>query len=348
MNTHTHHNWHLTRYVVSTFLVLCLAIFCVGSRADDGYASYDVSQKQPVLTDEIVKPDTTLDLDDLHSNHTIIDESNWLNIGEVKYLDKRLVELYHKHHIHTTILLISKKDEQALTDAQQFVKQWQAKDTTHQELLVAIFFDNTHHKHTQNAIFTHNLEHLLPKETKHRITQDMSYYSRSHHYFDGIDWALDSVVELLEDNMLGYKQIADKAEYDFGQLFSFVLVWTLVAIVAILVISQSVNVYLAKWLGQKNSYGLSVLLVLVLFAGIGYRGWLKMGWYGVMIGVPLVWLACSKLTSKPLLILNKEELEEIERSRVGGGGGYGDSGGSDSSYSGGGGDFGGGGAGDSW
>lgn len=358
MNTQTHH-W--PKYVLIALLALCLFFFHGNSHADERFASYDIAGEPQTADTAATNTDSDKDTtttatntdnpSDLTANYAIINPSNVLNTGEVQYFNRRLDNLYKQHHIHTTVLLINKKDKQALADAQQFVKQWQTKDTTHQELLITIFFDNVDNDLTQNTIFAHNLEHILPKETRHRIVRDMSHYTDSQYYFDGIDWALDGIIELLENGSLGlsYEQITDKAEYHFGQLLGFLMMWTLAAIVIILFTSQYINAYLAKWLGHKNSYWLSVLIILVLFAGIGYHGWLKMGWLGVLVGVPLVWLACSKLTSKPLLILNKEELEEISRRRVGGGGSdYGDSGDSGSSYSGGGGDFGGGGAGDSW
>ncbi|MDO4700005.1 MAG: hypothetical protein Q4A69_04920 [Moraxella sp.] len=143
--------------------------------------------------------------------------------------------------------------------------------------------------------------------------------------------------------------------YHFIDLLIFVVLWTLVALFAILIINQYVNVRLAQQLGHQNSYWLSVLIILVLFAGIGYHGWLKMGWLGVLVGVPLVWLACSKLTSKPLLIPKEKELKAKQYHKTnnssgndsGSNGSFYDSGSHgdshSSGYAGGGGDFGGGG-----
>lgn len=145
----------------------------------------------------------------------------------------------------------------------------------------------------------------------------------------------------------------------FIDLLIFVAWWTIFTLFAMVIISQYVNVRLAQQLGHQNSHLLSVLLMLVLFIGIGCHGWLTMGWLGVLVGVPLVWLMCSKLSSKPLLILNEKELKAKQHHKTsnssgndsGSNGSFYDSGSRGDShsngYAGGGGDFGGGGGGDS-
>lgn len=211
MSTQTHH-W--LKYVLIALLALCLFFFYGNSHADERFASYDIAGKPQTADTTATNTDPNKDTtttatntdspSDLTANDAIINPSNVLNAGEIQYFNRRLDNLYKQHQVQTQLLIINKKDGQALADAQQFVKQWQTK------------------------------------ETRHRIAQDMFYYTDSQYYFDGIDWALDSVVKLLEDGSLGlsYEQISDKAEYHFGQLLGFVLVWTLVAIVAILVINR--------------------------------------------------------------------------------------------------------------